>query len=106
MLQSLGTDRPAVTGGVDFADECGIINQSAIRETGRWTAVNSKTFAVPNISCGHCVMTIERELAELAGVASVSADLDSKSVTVEWGSPATGESISGRLAEINYPPAE
>ena len=47
-----------------------------------------------------------RELAELAGVASVSADLDSKSVTVEWGSPATGESISGRLAEINYPPAE
>ena len=42
----------------------------------------SKTFLVPNISCNHCVMTIERELGELEGVASVDADIETKNVTV------------------------
>jgi copper chaperone len=65
-----------------------------------------KTFSVPNISCGHCVMTIERELGELAGVKSVAADLDTKTVNVKWDSPATWESIRSLLTEINYPPAE
>ena len=65
-----------------------------------------KTFRVPNISCGHCVMTIKRELGELAGVESVAADADSKTVTVEWDSPATWESIRSLLTEINYAPAE
>ena len=65
-----------------------------------------KTFHVPNISCGHCVMTIERELGELAGVKSVAADADTKTVTVAWDSPATWESIRSLLAEINYAPAE
>jgi copper chaperone len=65
----------------------------------------SKTFTVPNISCNHCVMTIERELGELAGVTSVTADAETKNVTVEWGPPATWEAIVSLLTEINYPPA-
>jgi len=67
--------------------------------------MNSKTFKVPNISCHHCVMTIERELGELEGVASVNGDVETKQVTVEWDSPATWEGIESLLAEINYPPA-
>jgi copper chaperone len=31
------------------------------------------TYVVPNISCGHCVHTIEMELGDLAGVQSVKA---------------------------------
>ena len=65
----------------------------------------SKTFSVPNISCNHCVMTIKRELGELAGVAGVTADAETKNVTVEWESPATWEAIESLLTEINYPPA-
>ena len=64
-----------------------------------------KSFQVPNISCGHCVMTIKRELGELEGVASVTADAETRSVTVEWESPATWEGIVSLLTEINYPPA-
>ena len=64
-----------------------------------------KTFNVPNISCGHCVMTIERELSELEGVASVSGDTETKTVTVEWEEPATWDDIQSLLTEINYPPA-
>jgi copper chaperone len=65
----------------------------------------TKTFNVPNISCGHCVMTIKRELGELAGVTSVEGDVDAKTVTVAWDAPASEESIKSLLAEINYPAA-
>ena len=65
----------------------------------------TKTFNVPNISCGHCVMTIERELSELAGVTSVEADAESKDVTVAWDAPATEDSVRALMAEINYPAA-
>ena len=65
--------------------------------------MNSKTFTVPNISCGHCTHTIEMELGELTGVSSVKAVEASKQVTVEWGEPASWEKIQALLQEINYP---
>jgi copper chaperone len=68
--------------------------------------VAEKTFSVPNINCKHCTMTITRELGDLQGVSKVSADLDSKLVTVAWESPATWDEIKSLLTEINYPPAE
>jgi len=67
--------------------------------------MESKTFTVPNISCGHCVKTIENEVGDLAGVAKVKADQESKQVVVEWNSPATWGQIEALLKEINYPPA-
>ena len=67
--------------------------------------MNTKTFEVPNISCGHCVMTIKNELADLAGVTRVEADQQTRMVTVEWNEPATWEQIKNLLVEINYAPA-
>ncbi|MBN1964066.1 MAG: heavy-metal-associated domain-containing protein [Anaerolineae bacterium] len=64
----------------------------------------SKTFEVPNISCGHCVMTIKNEVGELAGVSKVEASKDTRLVTVEWADPTTWEQIKALLVEINYPP--
>lgn len=68
--------------------------------------MTNKTFSVPNISCNHCVMTIQRELGELEGVTSVAADAGTKTVAVEWEAPATWDGIKALLAEINYPAAE
>lgn len=68
--------------------------------------MSSKTFTVPNISCGHCTHTIETELGELAGVQSVKADQGAKQVTVTWEAPASWESIKALLKEIGYAPAE
>jgi copper chaperone CopZ len=68
--------------------------------------MESKTFTVPNISCGHCTQTVEMELSELTGVQSVKADIDSKQVVVQWDDPATWEKIEATLVEINYAPAE
>jgi len=67
--------------------------------------MESKTFRVPNISCHHCVMTIQRELGALEGVTRMEGDVETKTVTVEWKSPATWDQIAATLAEINYPPA-
>lgn len=68
--------------------------------------MTSLTVNVPNISCNHCVMTIKRELEDLDGVAHVTGDVETKTVMVEWDSPATWDSIKFLLTEINYPPAE
>ena len=68
--------------------------------------METKSFSIPNISCGHCVMTIKNELGELAGVSKVDGDPDNKKITVDWDSPATLEQIVSTLKEINYPAAD
>jgi copper chaperone CopZ len=68
--------------------------------------METKTITIPNISCGHCVMTIQNELGELQGVSKVEGDPDSKEITVDWDAPATLEMIKSHLNEINYPAAE
>jgi copper chaperone CopZ len=68
--------------------------------------MQTKTFKVSNISCGHCVHTIQNEVSELAGVTKVEASQETKTVTVEWGEPTSWDNIKALLAEINYPVAE
>ena len=65
--------------------------------------MEKQTFVIPNISCGHCVMSIKGELNEIAGVKGVEGDPDTKSITVEWESPTSANTIKKRLKEINYP---
>ncbi len=64
------------------------------------------TYSVPNISCGHCVHTIQTELADLQGVQRVVASADTKQVTVDFDAPATPDKIESLLAEIDYPAAK
>ncbi len=63
------------------------------------------TYSVPNISCGHCVHTIQTEIADLAGVQSAKADAATKKVEIVFDNPATEEKIKALMAEINYPVA-
>jgi copper chaperone CopZ len=64
-----------------------------------------KSIQVPNISCGHCTATIEREVSEVSGVRTVHADRATKNVTIEWEAPARWETIEATLSEIGYPAA-
>ena len=68
--------------------------------------MQAKTLTIPTISCGHCVMTIKKELSELAGVSRVEGDAATKEITLEWDAPATLEKIKAALREINYPAAD
>jgi len=65
--------------------------------------MEKQTFSIPNISCGHCVMSIKNELSEMEGVATVDGNPESKTISVEWDSPATSDIIKDKLKEINYP---
>ncbi len=66
----------------------------------------SITYSVPNISCNHCVHTINTELSELPGVKSVLTDLATKTVIIGYEPPATPEKIEELLTEIDYAPAK
>lgn len=63
------------------------------------------TYTIPNISCGHCVHTIQNEVSELEGVSSVVANQESRTATITFEPPATEQSIQALLVEINYPVA-
>jgi copper chaperone len=65
--------------------------------------MSTVTYNVPNISCGHCVHTIQMEVGDLPGVESVEASVDTKSVKITFGDPTTETEIKSLLAEINYP---
>ena len=67
------------------------------------TTVN---YVIPNISCQHCVHTIQTEISEIMGVESVIATLGSKTVQITFDEPADAQKIKNLLAEINYPISE
>lgn len=66
--------------------------------------MTEKTVSVPSISCHHCLMTIKREVGEIAGVISVEGDVQGKKVTISWDEPADWEKIETVLKEAGYPP--
>ena len=65
--------------------------------------MNTITVKAPDISCGHCVHTIQSEVGELAGVQQVAANEQSKLVTITYDQPATEQQIKEMLVEIGYP---
>jgi copper chaperone len=62
------------------------------------------TLEAPDISCDHCIMTIEKAVTKLPGVRFVSGDPESKQVTVDY-DPAQAElaAIEQALEEEGYP---
>ncbi len=62
-------------------------------------------YSVPNISCGHCVHTIQMEVSDIEGVQSVTADQENHSVEIVFDAPASEEAIKALMDEINYPVA-
>lgn len=69
-------------------------------------AETTKTVSIPNISCGHCVMTVQKEIGALEGVTNVSASEDKKEATITWTDATSWENITNTLEEIGYPAAE
>lgn len=67
--------------------------------------MQTKTFTVPNISCGHCKMRVEKTLNGIEGVSAANAEVDTKQVTVEWDDKKTGwDALRAALEKVGYPP--
>jgi copper chaperone CopZ len=62
------------------------------------------TLIAPDISCGHCVSTVQQALEQHEGVNRVMANAETKFVDVDFDpSLTTVESISDVLKEAGYP---
>lgn len=58
----------------------------------------------PDMSCGHCVASIEQEVGALKGVQSVKADLPTKKVSISFDpGVVTVPAIEATLEEAGYP---
>lgn len=65
------------------------------------------TLKVPDISCEHCVRTINGALGDMAGVASVATDIPSKTVHLRYDpSQVTLAQVAAVLDENGYTVAE
>ncbi|HEY8478004.1 MAG TPA: heavy-metal-associated domain-containing protein [Chloroflexota bacterium] len=62
------------------------------------------TLFAPDISCGHCVQTIQRAVGSLPGVVRVEGDPDTKRVTVVFDPQRVDRAaIEATMAEEGYP---
>ena len=59
-------------------------------------------FTVPEISCGHCIDTIESTLSNVESIESVSVDIEKKSVEVFSSSDFDMINVSQLLDEQGY----
>ena len=65
--------------------------------------METKTVTIPNISCGHCKVRVEKALNALNGVTS-AVDVPTKSVKIDWdGANASWSDITATLEKIGYP---
>ena len=64
------------------------------------------TLVAPDISCGHCVATVQQAVGGIEGVESVQADVATKHVTVVF-DPGKVQviQITSVMAEEGYPVA-
>lgn len=66
----------------------------------------TKTYSVPDVSCGHCKMAIERAVGGMSGVRRVEVDVEKKSVDIDFDEVvSTEEAILETLKEEGYPVA-
>jgi copper ion binding protein len=63
-----------------------------------------KTVSIPGMACNHCLMTVKREVGEIAGVRSVEGKVEDKKVTITWDAPADWGKIEAVLKDAGYPP--
>ena len=68
--------------------------------------IEHASFNVPDISCGHCVTTIERGFENLPGVRNVAADATTKRVEVDFDPDRINrDRIVSTLDALGYPVA-
>jgi copper chaperone len=63
--------------------------------------VETLSYTVPAMHCGHCERAVEEEVSAVAGVSEVAVDLDTKVVTVT-GSALDDMAVRAAIQEAGY----
>jgi copper chaperone CopZ len=64
--------------------------------------MNSSTYTVAGMTCGHCVNAVSTEIAKLPGVTGVDVDLESGAVTVTSEEPLDEGDVVASVEEAGY----
>lgn len=59
-------------------------------------------FSVPGAHCADCIITLERGLERMAGVASARVNLTLRRVSIEAAPDVTPEAVAARIASLGY----
>jgi copper chaperone len=63
--------------------------------------MDTKTYSVPGMHCGHCKAAVSRELEAVTGVEHVDVDLETKLVTVR-GATLDDAALIAAIDEAGY----
>jgi copper chaperone len=61
-----------------------------------------KSIKIKGMSCGHCVMAVERALGAVAGIKDVKVDLKSGSASYEETKPVDAKIIADAVKKAGY----
>jgi len=57
------------------------------------------------MACGNCFNTIRNAVSKIAGVVSVTADMEDKTVSVEYDETLTAiDAVGEKMKKIGFPP--
>jgi copper chaperone len=60
------------------------------------------TYSVTGMTCDHCVRAVETEVGRVAGVTSVSVDLDAGQVTLVSEDPVDRDAVRAAVEEAGF----
>jgi copper chaperone len=64
--------------------------------------MQTKTYTVTGMTCGHCVNAVSTEVGQIPGVTGVQVDLASGAVTVTREQPLDDEAVRAAVDEAGY----
>jgi copper chaperone len=64
--------------------------------------MQTKTYTVTGMTCGHCVNAVSTEVGQIPGVTGVQVDLASGAVTVTSEQPLDDEAVRAAVDEAGY----
>ncbi len=64
--------------------------------------MNTSTYTVTGMTCGHCVSSVTEEVSEIPGVTDVTVELESGQLTVTSAAPLEPARIRAAVEEAGY----
>lgn len=68
--------------------------------------MDTATYTVVGMTCGHCVSSVTEEVSEVTGVIDVDVDLATGRLTVTSATPVDDASIRSAVTEAGYQVAD
>ncbi|GAB4570896.1 MAG: hypothetical protein Tsb008_00950 [Rhodothalassiaceae bacterium] len=91
-------------GGLGWAIIPAVTPAAAQSASQQVAAAQTRTFAIQNMTCALCPVTVKKAMEGVAGVRSVAIDLDAKTATVIFDPSVTNaDAIAAASTNAGYP---